>query len=80
MNVVLVPALILLLGLVFYKKIWEPKRGASKPEKATSAKAARMKPQKVQKLKASKANKPSKPSKAAKGRMATSSGRMGSVL
>ena len=80
MNVVLVPALFLLLGLVFYKKIWEPKHGASKPEKATTAKAAKVKPQKVQKVKANKADTPSKPSKAATRRMATSSGRMGSVL
>ena len=42
-NIVLVPALLLLLGLVFYKKVWEPKRGASKPERSSKAEKATVK-------------------------------------
>lgn len=82
-NVVLVPALILLLGLVFYKKVWEPRHGASKPEKATKVNAKRVKSPKVkpEKMKPEKI----KPQKVKaqngdKGRTPTSSGRMGSVL
>ena len=69
-NVVLVPALLLLVGLVFYKKIWEPRQGASKPEKVGKTQTtAKRKPEKAP-----------KPHKNAKARAMSGSGRMGSVL
>ena len=76
-NVILVPALLLLIGLVVYKKVLEPRRGgspAAKPGKP--GKAQKIKPQKAkeQKAKKAKANDVSKP------RQLSSSGRMGSVL
>jgi len=73
-NVILVPALLLLIGLVVYKKVIEPRRAAGgqqsdskagKPAKSTkSAKVVDTKPDK----------------KAFKARANAGSGRMGSVL
>ena len=76
MNVILVPALLLLVGVSIYKKVIEPKRkeeGASKPGKASKGPKL---------AKASKPGKEPKPGKApkAKARPTVSSGRMGSVL
>ena len=71
MNVVLVPALLLLVGLVFYKKVYEPRHNGSKPEKASKTQATAKPP---------KAGKAPKTQKAAKPRQMSSSGRMGSVL
>jgi hypothetical protein len=73
-NLVLVPALLLLVGLVAYKKVIEPKRGQSKSTSSTSTDTPRpaksdKKPRKGE----------SKRQEVAKAR-ATNSGRMGSVL
>jgi hypothetical protein len=76
-NVILVPALLLLIGLVVYKKVLEPRRGGSQAAKpGKPGKAQKIKPQKAkeQKAKKAKANDVSKP------RQLSSSGRMGSVL
>jgi ribosomal protein L15E len=76
-NVILVPALLLLIGLVVYKKVIEPKRGGSQAAKpAKAGKPQRIKPQKIkdQKVKKAKAEDVSKP------RQLSSSSRMGSVL
>jgi len=73
-NIVLVPALLLLVGLVFYKKVLEPRRAGertSKPQKATKTQTT---------AKPRKAEKAPKTQKAAKSRQMSSSGRMGSVL
>lgn len=90
-NIVLVPALLLLLGVVFYKKVIEPKKAgggerASKPSKP----AKPSKPGKTKKLGKKAAEAPAamveaKPDKradkkAVKARAAAGSGRMGSVL
>ncbi len=76
-NVILVPALLLLIGLVVYKKIIEPRKGGSQGAKpAKSGKAQKTKPMKIaeQKVKKGKAESTSRP------RQLSSSGRMGSVL
>ena len=70
-NVILVPALLLLIGLAVYKKAIEPRRNGErtpKPAKATKA------------PKPGKEPRPSKAPKASKSRPTVSSGRMGSVL
>jgi len=71
-NVILVPALLLLIGLAVYKKVIEPRRngeGTPKPAKATKA------------PKPGKEPRPSKADKqAVKARAGAGSGRMGSVL
>jgi hypothetical protein len=90
-NIVLVPALLLLLGLVFYKKVIEPKKAGDskgakvKPGKAKANKAdkgnrkavamAETKPDKKAEKRADKADK-----KAVKARATAGAGRMGSVL
>jgi hypothetical protein len=73
-NLVLVPALLLLVGLVAYKKVIQPKRGQPKSTSATTSETPRAakgekKPRKSE----------SKRQEVAKAR-ATNSGRMGSVL
>jgi ribosomal protein L15E len=76
-NVILVPALLLLIGVVVYKKVVEPRRGgsqAAKPEK--TAKAQKIKPQKIKEQKGKKA----KAESGSTPRQMSSSGRMGSVL
>jgi hypothetical protein len=74
-NVILVPALLLLVGVAVYKKIIEPKRnGAVKPEKASKAPKPGRPPKPGKEPKAAKAP------KASKARPTVSSGRMGSVL
>ena len=73
MNVILVPALLLLIGLAVYKKVIEPRRAAGGQRSESTSKA-------------SKAPKPAtlvdtKPDKKAfKARASSGSGRMGSVL
>lgn len=72
MNVVLVPALFLLLGLVAYKKVIEPRRGQEKSGgRQAGAKA----------VKAPKEPKAAKATRKTKSRpIPTASGRAGSVL
>ena len=85
-NIVLVPALFLLLGLVVYKKVIEPKKaGDSKGAKSKPAKAkakgkgkTKAKVMKVDAMPVPTAGKADK--KAAKARAAAGTGRMGSVL
>jgi hypothetical protein len=72
-NVVLVPALLLLVGVVVYKKIIEPKRGQTKSTSATTSET----PQPTSEKKPRKTE--SKRQEVAKAR-ASGSGRMGSVL
>jgi hypothetical protein len=89
-NIVLVPVLLLLLGVVFYKKVLEPKKagggeGASKPTKpAKPGKTKKSgKTKKVAEAPATMVEaKPDKKAdkKAVKARAAAGSGRMGSVL
>jgi hypothetical protein len=74
-NVILVPALLLLVGLVVYKKVVEPRRAGASPKPAKPGKA----PKPGKPAKAEKAPKPGKAPKE-KARLAASSGRRGSVL
>ena len=70
-NVVLVPALLLLIGLAVYKKVIEPRRNSERtPKPAKAGKAP----------KPGKAPRAPKAPKASKSRPTVSSGRMGSVL
>lgn len=75
MNVILVPALLLLVGLAVYKKVIEPRRGQEKSGgKKSGAKA-------VKAVKAPKEPKAAKTPRREKARaMPTGSGRPGSVL
>jgi len=78
-NVVLVPALILLLGLVVYKKVIEPRsKGERTPKAGKAPKASKA----GKAPKASKPEKAPKPGKAPKekARATVTSSRMGSVL
>ena len=77
MNVVLVPALLLLLGLVFYKKVWEPRHSGSQPEKKGKDSRAKASKPKASKPKASK---PKENKADVKARASVGSGRAGSVL
>ncbi|MBV9285851.1 MAG: hypothetical protein JO176_14615 [Acidimicrobiia bacterium] len=72
MNVVLVPALFLLVGLVVYKKVIEPRRGE---EKGNAKKAGAKAVKAPKEPKAAKAPRREKPRA-----MPTGSGRPGSVL
>jgi hypothetical protein len=77
-NVILVPALLLLVGLAVYKKVIEPKRSGERPPKAEKV-AKASKPGKAPNP--GKEPKPAKAPKASsKARPTVSSGRMGSVL
>lgn len=70
-NVILVPALLLLVGLAVYKKVIEPRRGEQKGDgKRAAAKA----------VKASKEPKAAKGMRKDKPRTMPTSGRAGSVL
>jgi hypothetical protein len=80
-NVILVPALILLIGLVVYKKVVEPRRAGGGPKSAKPGKApkAGKGPKAGKPPKAGKAPKPGKAPKE-RARPTVTSGRMGSVL
>ena len=66
-NVILVPALLLLIGVVVYKKVIEPKRGQAKPASETKSNAKAWRKGEPKRQEVAKAK-------------AASSNRMGSVL